>query len=376
MAQPCKVFSYTNVGTEKDVLANLAAAARAGGWSVDRDAVAEAGELYLHSVGNGGQRLYFSLRLEQSYDAADRYLLSVHGNTGFDAGAAWDAQPGRFTEKILVGRTVSGGTEKPLWCAEPGARCHCTSGWWIVPPVAEQIVLVCPTFILVSIRVAFTFLDGKDTFYSGWVPLMFGAADGGEGETELNTIQCSTWGVNSAQGEMFSALYRIPKNSSPAALYTRDYRNVGLLYGGANADRLPTASTYGYTGAAPSVVLASVMTWPHVGGDVYSYLLTGTVTAGGESFGSCYKGNVCKAVPCYNFAVCQNPGTLRHMLVKPILYVADARTVRIAGELPYYAVAMRGLKPKDRIAIGGRTFMVLPDIADDDAVGLAVEVEA
>ena len=172
MAQPCKVFSYTNVGTEKDVLANIAAAARGGGWTVDRDAVAEAGELYLHSAGNGGQRLYFSLRLEQSYDAADRYLLSVHGNTGFDAGAAWDAQPGRFTEKILVGRTVSGGTEKPLWCAEPGARCHCTSGWWIVPPVAEQIVLVCPTFILVSIRVAFTFLDGKDTFYSGWLPTL------------------------------------------------------------------------------------------------------------------------------------------------------------------------------------------------------------
>ena len=37
---------------------------------------------------------------------------------------------------------------------------------------------------------------------------------------------------------------------------------------------------------------------------------------------------------------------------------------------------MRGLKPKDRIRIGGRVFMVFPDISDSDEIGLAVEVEA
>ena len=34
------------------------------------------------------------------------------------------------------------------------------------------------------------------------------------------------------------------------------------------------------------------------------------------------------------------------------------------------------LKPKDRISIGSRVFMVLPDISDSDEIGLAVEVEA
>ena len=48
MAQPCKVFSYTNVGTEKGVLANIASAAQAGGWTVDKNAVDADGELYLH----------------------------------------------------------------------------------------------------------------------------------------------------------------------------------------------------------------------------------------------------------------------------------------------------------------------------------------
>ena len=50
MAQPCKVFSYTNVGTEKGVLANIASAAQAGGWTVDKNAVDADGELYLHKL--------------------------------------------------------------------------------------------------------------------------------------------------------------------------------------------------------------------------------------------------------------------------------------------------------------------------------------
>ena len=91
MAQPCKVFSYTNVGTEKGVLANIAGAAQAGGWTVDKNAVDAEGELYLHSTGGGNRQLYFSLRLVQAHDNAERFLLAVHGNTGFDASAAWDA---------------------------------------------------------------------------------------------------------------------------------------------------------------------------------------------------------------------------------------------------------------------------------------------
>ena len=70
MAQPCKVFSYTNVGTEKGVLANIASAAQAGGWTVDKNAVDADGELYLHSAGGGNRRLFFSLRLLQAHDNA------------------------------------------------------------------------------------------------------------------------------------------------------------------------------------------------------------------------------------------------------------------------------------------------------------------
>ena len=176
MAQPCKVYSYTNVETEKDVLANIASAAQAGGWTIDRNAAQADGELYLHSAGNGGQRLFFSLKLENAYDDESRHLLSVHGNTGFDASAAWDAQPGRFTSKLACGYT-SYKSGKPVWLKNKGTSTLTNTGWWVVPPVAEQIVLVCPTFVLTAIRVVATLSNGEDTPYSGWVPLLFGAAD-------------------------------------------------------------------------------------------------------------------------------------------------------------------------------------------------------
>lgn len=246
MAQPCKVFSYTNVGTEKGVLANIASAAQAGGWTVDKNAVDADGELYLHSAGGGNRRLFFSLRLLQAHDNAERFLLAVHGNTGFDASAAWDAQPGRFTERLAHGY-CSRTTGKPIWLRTPGKYSITSTGWWILPPVAEQIVLVCPTFVMTAMRVVYTFSDGANTPYSGWVPLMFGAADGFDAETELNMVLWSAWSANSAMGLMLSALYVAQRDVNNEYYFcNNNYGNVGLLWKGANAEKFPPEGTYGY----------------------------------------------------------------------------------------------------------------------------------
>ena len=377
MAQPCKVFSYTNVETEKDVLANIAVAALAGGWSIDKNAALTDGELYLHSAGNGSQNLYFSLKLENAYDNASRFLLSVHGNTGFDASAAWDAQPGRFTEKIVCGSS-SKGSGKPIWLMNPGDRSISSTGWWVVPPVSEQIVLVCPTFVMTAIRVVATLSNGSNTPYSGWVPLMFGAADGQSGETQLNMVLWSAWGGNFAVGLMLSALYVLPYSTKEERdVNTNNYGNVGLLWNGSNVERLPEALQYGYAMRAtvPSTVRTSILSRPVVGTLGTSYAVRGEVY-GQKTIYNTHKGSVCQSVPGYTTALIQNPGTLRHMLVKPLLYACNGKDVRLIGELPYWAVNLHGLKPKDRIRIGSRVFMALPDIADGDAFGLAVEVEA
>ena len=106
------------------------------------------------------------------------------------------------------------------------------------------------------------------------------------------------------------------------------------------------------------------------------YSVGGTVVGRGTKIEYTHKGSVCPSVPGYDAALQLNPGTLRHMLIKPLLYVCENKETRIAGELPYWAVNLSGLKPKDRIRIGNRVFMVLPDISDTDEIGLAVEVEA
>lgn len=379
MAQPCKIFTYTNVATEKDVLANIRNAARAGGWTVDKNAVDADGELYLHSAGGGNRRLFFSLRLLQAHDNAERFLLAVHGNTGFDASAAWDAQPGRFTERLAHGYP-SRTTGKPIWLMKPGEDSTTSTGWWILPPVAEQIVLVCPTFVMTAMRVVYTFSDGANTPYSGWVPLMFGAADGSDAETELNMVLWSAWSANSAMGLMLSALYVAQRDFDRSHYFfsNNNYGNVGLLWKGVNAEKFPPEGSYGYRTSqrASSVVRTSVTVRNVIGQVGAGYCLAGSVSAGGKTIHNTHKGAVCSAVPQYNAALLQNSGTLRHMLIKPLLYVCNGANVRLAGELPYWAVNLQGLKPKDRLSIGSRVFMVLPDISDSDEIGLAVEVEA
>lgn len=379
MAQPCKVFTYTNVATEKDVLANIRRAAESGGWTIDKDAVDADGELYLHSLGNGQQSLYFSLKLESAYDNPERFLLSVHGNTGFDGSVAWDAQPGRFTEKIRSGY-IERKSGKPMWLYQPGTSSVTSTGWWIVPPVLEQLVLVCPSFVLTAIRVIHIFSDGDDTPYAGWVPLMFGAADGDGNETELNTVQWSAWSPNCALGLMLSGLYLVPNSREGGYTFTcNNYGNIGFLHEGKNKECLPRKETicgYDDYDASPSVVRTSLYIRKMLSRvSVFSFSVRAQVSGltGGLV---CYKGNTCQTVPSYTTAILQNPFSLRHILIKPLIYVATTEAVRIVGELPYYAVNMHGLKPKDRIRLGGRVFMVFPDISDDDEIGLAVEVEA
>ncbi|MFQ8888965.1 MAG: hypothetical protein ACLR7Z_12135 [Bilophila wadsworthia] len=78
---------------------------------------------------------------------------------------AW-TQAGRFTE--LAHGYCSRTTGKPIWLRTPGKYSITSTGWWILPPVAEQIVLVCPTFVDGDAG-GHTFSDGANTPYSGWV---------------------------------------------------------------------------------------------------------------------------------------------------------------------------------------------------------------
>ena len=180
-------------------------------------------------------------------------------------------------------------------------------------------------------------------------------------------------------GLMLSALYVAQRDVNNEYYFcNNNYGNVGCSGRGPmprnSRPRGPTA-----TGRAPlasSVVRTSVTVRNVIGRVNTDYCLTGTVNAGGKTINYTHKGGVCASVPQYNAALLQNSGTLRHMLIKPLLYVCNGADVRLAGELPYWQVNPYGARFRDRISIGSRVFMVLPDISDSDEIGLAAEVEA
>lgn len=338
MAQPCKVFSYTNVGTEKGVLANIASAAQAGGWTVDKNAVDADGELYLHSAGGrepGGS--FFRCGSCRRTTTRSVFCWPMHGNTGFDASAGMGTRSRAGSPKGWRTAIARRDDRETHLAQDPGEIQHHVHGWWILPPVAEQIVLVCPTFVMTAMRVVYTFSDGANTPYSGWVPLMFGAADGFDAETELNMVLWSAWSANSAMGLMLSALYVAQRDVNNEYYFcNNNYGNVGLLWKGANAEKFPPEGTYGYRTSplASSVVRTSVTVRNVIGRVNTDYCLTGTVNAGGKTINYTHKGGVCASVPQYNAALLQNSGTLRHMLIKPLLYVCNGRGRAPRGRAP------------------------------------------
>ncbi|WP_294624315.1 hypothetical protein [uncultured Bilophila sp.] len=95
-----------------------------------------------------------------------------------------------------------------------------------------------------------------------------------------------------------------------------------------------------------------------------------------NGFNYSYKGILKNSgVIYYDSAIVQNPSTLRYLLVKPLLYKCSENNQEVIGELPYYAVNMTGLKGKDIIRIGGKSFIVFPNASDTDIIGIAIEVQ-
>ena len=167
-----------------------------------QNAVDADGRLYLHSAGGGNRRLFFSGSCRRTTTQALSAGRAQYRGSTLPRHGTHD----RAVHQRLAHGYCSRTTGKPIWLRTPGKYSITSTGWWILPPVAEQIVLVCPTFVMTAMRVVYTFSDGANTPYSGWVPLMFGAADGFDAETELNMVLWSAWSANSAMGLMLSAV--------------------------------------------------------------------------------------------------------------------------------------------------------------------------
>ena len=158
MAQPCKVFSYTNVGTEKGVLANIASAAQAGGWTVDKTPWTPTANCTctVRAAGTGGS--FFrcgSCRRTTTRSAFCWPCTAIRGSTLPRHGTRSRAgSPKGWRTAIARGRPGNPSAQ------DPGEIQHHVHG--LVDPAAgrEQIVLVCPTFVMTAMRVSTRFPTG------------------------------------------------------------------------------------------------------------------------------------------------------------------------------------------------------------------------
>lgn len=384
MQSPCRIYTFTNIQSKEDIFSNIARCASENGWVIDKtDNINN--ELYLHSLGNGQQNIYYSLKFIHGYaEDQDKYALYAHGNTGFDASQSWDNQPGRFTEIIYQGY-MAGRTYFPIFRRHTN---HASFAWWVIPPVQEMVILINNHVIIIIQRLTYTFTDQhRPIQFSGWIPFMVGCCDGLYENTQLNTVINSGWSGMGVLGSMLSLLPMIPSTCNSVNTGTTcvllSGTSVGMLYQDKNIDILPslqkTSTPNGYTDEIPeSIVRTSILSTTFIAVDstyigcVVKYSLINER----NEFNYSYKGILNNSgVIYYDSAVFQNPSTLRYLLVKPLIYKCSDNNQEIIGELPYYAVNMTGLKGKDIIRIGGKSFMVFPNASDTDTIGIAIEVQ-
>lgn len=99
-----KYYKFQNVETATQCFENLKTVAETEGWTIDKYISGEDGELYLHSLGNGNQSLYYSMTwFPFTNDYGDTaHALRVYGNTGFDDTLAVNNQPGNYNSENVT----------------------------------------------------------------------------------------------------------------------------------------------------------------------------------------------------------------------------------------------------------------------------------
>ena len=322
MSSPYNYQIFPNVATIEDVLGNIKLVASSNGWTIDKDDIATNQELYLHNTGNGSQNLYFSLKgvITSTYNETNNATrINTYGNTGFDAGAAVNAQPGKYSN---------------------------SNNMLIQFPIINQYILANNTNLVVIFNFIFSY---EDAHYNNQetqiLPHLFiGALDTyKDPETEGNFISSSYYfsGVSYPGYDWHSEYLDCYFNGFYRTIYINSLFYNGIAQ---NTSEYKVKIGIGFS----SYLAYSVK--------VYDY-----------------------QYPRYDGMVKYNTTVSRTTLIKPIIYLdysdeTDAYDYPI-GEVPYYACqAYPYSKAGDIIIAGTRKFMVFPLLQYTDSKGVAFEV--
>jgi len=93
-------YTFSNIQSPSQFFDNLVSVANLNGWTIDKYVSGDEGELYLHSLGNGNQKLYYSFQWvyagNNSYvvNGSNLYDIRLYSNLGFDSSLTVNNQPG------------------------------------------------------------------------------------------------------------------------------------------------------------------------------------------------------------------------------------------------------------------------------------------
>jgi hypothetical protein len=361
-----KKYTFLNVGNQASFLGNIKNAVditNAGvdyGWTVDRYVSGDDGELLVHSNGAyGNQNLYYSIKLR----VPDSGVSNIHlcGQTGYNSGSNYDAQPGKFTMNATGLGSQWNGSDNNY------------PSNYVKSPVSKQVVFVNKQFIMVFWRQDVTLLSPPGNTYPLWCRLFIGAMDSffPTTETLLNWVDEVTWGRYGWTSSMFCG------GQKHLPYYNGGWPTVPKPTTGLLWKQPYDASPVNKELFWPSESWTNPMRWfstiNHY--DNYCYY----TYSGGYIF---YTRNVSSwrnGGGFYTDSTRFNVSVVKHFLHRPVVWFYEylnAQNVFLHPlcYLPYKAVRMTNLlKGDDVISYGTRNFSVYPDCRDGVDFGCAIE---
>ncbi len=357
-----KKYTFLNVGNQASFLGNIKTSvdiANAGndyGWIIDRYNSGDDGELLIHSLGAyGNQSLYYSIKLRNPNTGVSHIHLC--GQTGYDSGSNYDAQPGKFTANTR-GLPAS-------WNGTAGNY----PANFIKSPVDKQVVFVNKQFIMVFWRQDCTLMSPPGTTYPLWNRFFIGAMDSffPTTETLLNSVDEVCWGRYGWASSMFVGGHKhLPYNTNSTTQPT-----TGFLWK-QPYDPSPKNIDPFWAENSPSNPIRWTSTINHY--DNYHYYKgSNPHQYTGLDVGAYRLGGF------YTDSTRFNVSVIKHFLHRPVVFFyeylsASSIMCHPLCYLPYQAIRMYNLlKGDDVISYGTRNFSVYPDCRDGVAFGCALE---
>jgi hypothetical protein len=368
-----KKFTFLNVGNQATFLGNIKNsidAANIGaeyGWTIDDYVSGDDGLIMAHSHGAyGNQNLFYSIKLRNPNSGTSHIHLC--GQTGYDSGLGYAAQPGRFTVETrgLVGS----------W---NGVADNGSLGNYLKTPTTKQIIFVNKQNIHVFWEGEIS-TYGQAIVYPVWWRFTIGAMDSffPETETILNYVDETIWSSRGwASCNFMGGWGYYPWPYSTSSWGSTNYPITGLLFK-QPFDSVPVNKDF-HTTDSWQGNLRSTPRWystvHFLDSYNYGYYQSNPPT---YHYGS-WDYTSWRLGTNYTRGLNYNTSFVKHFMHKPVVILyewLDASNIfhYPIAYLPYQALRMGNLlKGDDTVSYGTRNFAVFPTFKNGNDFGMAIE---